>query len=997
MGSDLPGVKKTYNMRGKSAIKNVVHLILAILLTLLFVGATRIHQNESRPNILFIMNDDMSWVDFGAYGCKVVKTPVFDELAQKGVLFRNAFSTAPNCSASRASILTGRYPCELEEAGTHNSYFPGKFKVYQDLLEENGYQTGYTGKGWSPGNYEILGWNHNPAGPEYNDILFDKVPYTGLHEIDIASNFREFLKTRDKTRPFSMWIGSREPHGPREVGSGIKAGMNPDDVVVPGFLPDTPDMRSQLLDYYLEIEWFDKQLGIIMEELEKSGELDNTLVVVTSDNGMPFPRAKTQLYEYGTHMAMLAAWPSSVKPGRKVEDLVNFVDLAPTFLEVAGLTVPEEMSGQSFQDILLSDKEGRIDPQREVLYTCHERHDHQRYDNLGYPMRAIRDYQFLYIRNFRTERWPLGNPDVNGARGRYPDTPEGQRLFELTYTKKPAEELYDIDKDPYCLTNLASESKYKEVKDNLRNRLDNKMIALKDPRMLGYGDIFDSYPRNSLRMIPEIGGFKEPRTYNLKYRIDKPVIKTYPLPPVYPPSSTYSLEVNGINIPVTEFVVKNKIQYHYAQFSIAGNANVRIRLKDAVRSYLIRPLPFEVSAEAIGNYLNFTLTEPRYLIIDVNDHEKLILLADPLEKDIPITGTPGITSILDYNVDQTGQSESTLHIQKAIDQISLDGGGTLYFPPGIYKTRTVFVRDNVNIYLAGGSVIRGTGEKTDYPEYDPGKLKSITYVFKIEDVSNVKIYGRGTIDGLGVQLAGNVDNINDAPLKIRAVSTHNSNNITVEGIVARELTSWAVPFFHSDHIKASHVKVLDYLHLKNSDGINMCASQYGLVENCFVMVGDDSYCAKGHEGEPTHDIVFKNSVAWSSTRGVTLGMQAYAHMYNIFYDSIFIAGTRDGIDFKHNDGPGDWEDIIVKNIFVDECWGKPFNMHIREGGSIKNVIIENYTCKSTGNKSFIKGLDSDSKISNVSIGNMILNGGKVTSSESGNFEINRFTSHISFH
>ena len=176
----------------------------------------------------------------------------------------------------------------------------------------------------------------------------------------------------------------------------------------------------------------------------------------------------------------------------------------------------------------------------------------------------------------------------------------------------------------------------------------------------------------------------------------------------------------------------------------------------------------------------------------------------------------------------------------------------------------------------------------------------------------------------------------------------------------------------------------------------MCASQFGRVENCFVMVGDDSYCSKGHEGEPTHDIVFRNSVAWSSTRGVTLGMQAYAHMYNILYDSIFIAGTRDGIDFKHNDGRGDWEDIIVKNIFVDECWGKPFNMHIREGGSIKNVIIENYFCRSTGNKSFIKGLNNDSKISNITIRNMVLNGGKVTSPESGNFEINRFTNNIRF-
>jgi hypothetical protein len=140
------------------------------------------------------------------------------------------------------------------------------------------------------------------------------------------------------------------------------------------------------------------------------------------------------------------------------------------------------------------------------------------------------------------------------------------------------------------------------------------MIALKDPRMLGYGDIFDSYPRNSLRMNPDIGGFKEARTYNLKYRVDKPVIKTYLLPSVYPPNSIYSMEVNGINVPVTEFVVKNQIQYHYAHFSFTGIANVRIRGKYVPKSCLIRPLPFEISAEATGN---------KSLIKGLNENSKI--------------------------------------------------------------------------------------------------------------------------------------------------------------------------------------------------------------------------------------------------------------------------------------------------------------------------------------------------------------------------------------
>ncbi|MCK4749864.1 MAG: sulfatase-like hydrolase/transferase, partial [Bacteroidales bacterium] len=234
------------------------------------------------------MSDDQSWMDVGVYGCEQVQTPSFDRLASEGALFTNVFATAPGCAPSRASILTGRFPWELEEAGTHFSNFPRKLQVYPDVLEANGYEVGFTGKGWGPGNYEITGWEHNPAGPEFNDILWDSVPFTGIHEIDCASNFREFLKTRDQEKPFAMWIGSREPHGPREIGSGIREGKNPDDAVIAGFIPDTPETRRDMLDYYIEIEFFDSQLGIILADLEESGEMENTLILVTGDNGMPF-------------------------------------------------------------------------------------------------------------------------------------------------------------------------------------------------------------------------------------------------------------------------------------------------------------------------------------------------------------------------------------------------------------------------------------------------------------------------------------------------------------------------------------------------------------------------------------------------------------------------------------------------------------------------------------------------------------------------------------
>lgn len=474
-------------------------------------------------------------------------------------------------------------------------------------------------------------------------------------------------------------------------------------------------------------------------------------------------------------------------------------------------------------------------------------------------------------------------------------------------------------------------------------------------------------------------------------------IEAYELPSVYPVSTAFTVNVNGTEVPVTQFMHKGEISYHYAHFSFSGTVNVKVSATETISSHKIRPLSYEISANANGQDLAFSLSESKYLVIDINSFEHLILLADPAEINPPEPDDIAVTNIMNYGVDSSGLIESTSRIQAAIDSIYSSGGGTLYFPPGLYKVTTVSVKDSVNIYLAGGAVVRGTGIKTDYPEYDPERLKTITYVFLIENASNIRIFGRGSIDGFGVNLADNVNDINDAPMKIRAVSTHHSSNITVEGIIARELTSWAVPFYHSDHVRASHVKVLDYIHLKNSDGINMCASQHGLVENCFVMVGDDSYCAKGHAGEPCHDILFKNSVAYSSTRGVTFGMQAYAEMYDIRFENIDVVKTRDGLDLKHNDGSGRWSDLHVIDLRVDECTGQPIKMSIGEGGTIDNVEVTRYTCRTPGSEnSYIRGLDKNRKISNVNFTDTYIDGKLILNSADGKIDINGYAENIRF-
>src|SRR5688572_9905943 len=197
-----------------------------------------------QPNILLAIADDWSWPHAGAYGDPTVRTPVFDRMAREGALFTRAFAAAPSCTPSRAALLTGRYPHELEEGGVLHSFLPAKFPVYTDLLEGAGYYVGYTRKGWGPGRFEPGGRTRNPAGPVFSD-------------------FEAFLRSRPAGQPFCFWFGSNDPHRPYEKGSGAAAGIDLRSIRVPPFLPDTPEVRGDLADYFVEVQRFDREVGEI--------------------------------------------------------------------------------------------------------------------------------------------------------------------------------------------------------------------------------------------------------------------------------------------------------------------------------------------------------------------------------------------------------------------------------------------------------------------------------------------------------------------------------------------------------------------------------------------------------------------------------------------------------------------------------------------------------------------------------------------------------------
>ena len=279
---------------------------------------------------------------------------------------------------------------------------------------------------------------------------------------------------------------------------------------MPGFLPDSKEVRSDILDYALEIGWFDRHLDGMLRLLEARGELENTIVAVTSDNGMPFPRAKATLYDYGTRMPLAIRWGDRVKPGRGIDDFIGLADLAPTFLEAAGIPVPVAMTGRSLMPLLLSNRSGRVDAERDFAVFGLERHfPGSRPNGAGYPMRAIRTETYLYIENRMADQnpsgdhpgpvWPDDDPtggfgDTDGSstktflcqrRDAYPE------LYRLAFGKRPSEELYDVNRDPYNLNNLAGDSKYAGIKKNLAAKLHAYLVQTEDPRETGQGERFD--------------------------------------------------------------------------------------------------------------------------------------------------------------------------------------------------------------------------------------------------------------------------------------------------------------------------------------------------------------------------------------------------------------------------------------------------------------------------------------------------------------------------
>jgi N-sulfoglucosamine sulfohydrolase len=516
-------------------------------------------RGPARPNILFCFADD--WGRYASiYAAlekqpslnQVVKTPNIDRVAREGVLFRHAFVNAPSCTPSRSSLLSGRYFFNTGRGAIlQTAEWDSSIPSYPHLLRDAGYHIGETYKVWSPGApvdapfgagkhaYERAGNLPNNFSENVTKMMGEgqtlEAARAKIYD-QVRANFEAFLADRKAGQPWHYWFGATTTHRRWIKGSGKKLwGIEPDALKgkLPPFLPDVPEVREDVADYLGEVQAWDAYIGLLLKKLEETGELENTLVVVSGDHGMPgVTNGKCNLYDFGTGVALVARLPKGMGTrgnrgnrgnGRVVDDLISLVDLAPTFLEAAGVAISAGMNARSFLDVLRSEKNGQVDASRTWVISGRERHvAFANENNLPYPQRALRTREFLYIRNFAPERWPLGTPhrvtqtsvpeqeelesetyaafaDMDASPTKawlvlHRNDAQGKRFYDIAFARRPAEELYDLIKDPHQLKNVAADPAYAKDRARLQAQLMKILTDAGDPRVAGDGKTFERPP-----------------------------------------------------------------------------------------------------------------------------------------------------------------------------------------------------------------------------------------------------------------------------------------------------------------------------------------------------------------------------------------------------------------------------------------------------------------------------------------------------------------------
>jgi N-sulfoglucosamine sulfohydrolase len=458
------------------------------------VGSTLISKQASagqndRPNVVLIVSDDHGLETLGCYGNPVIKTPNLDALAADGVRFTNAFCTTASCSASRSVILTGMYNHANGQYGHQHSYHHfisfENIKTLPVLLTEAGYRTGRIGK------YHVA-----PEDVYKFDVA---LPGNSRSPVQMAQNCRDFVGASDG-KPFFLYFCTSDPHRsgdtvenmpgrPDRFGNKAQGGYpgvkeveyDAKDVIVPPFLPDTPECRAELAQYYQSVSRVDQGVGKLLDVLKQADKYDNTIVIYISDNGVAFPGAKTTLYEPGMKLPCIVRCPGQNKKGIACDALINFADLAPTIVDFAGaLSGNESFQGRSFKPALEQEHPKGWD----VTYASHTFHEITMY----YPMRVVRQRKYKLIWNiahgldypFASDLWAASTwqATIKAGKKYY-----GKRTVDA-YLHRPKFELYDLENDPHEVKNLADDPKHEKMLEELKTELKAFQKRTKDPWIL---------------------------------------------------------------------------------------------------------------------------------------------------------------------------------------------------------------------------------------------------------------------------------------------------------------------------------------------------------------------------------------------------------------------------------------------------------------------------------------------------------------------------------
>ena len=527
----------------------MTRILWSLSLGVLLLPTVCVADSPRPPNIVIAFADDwgryasiLAEIEGAGTPNDLLKTPNIDKIARSGVVFRQAYVNAPSCTPCRSAFLSGQYFFRTRQAAIlQGAIWDEAIPSFPLLLEQQGYHIGQTYKVWSPGApvdapYGGQRTAYEKAGGRFNQfsqyvtkqVAAGKDREAAKQDLyqEVTQNFKDFLAAQPADKPFCYWFGPTNVHRKWVKGSGQQLwDLNPDLLKgkLPKFLPDVPEIREDFADYLGEVQAFDAAVGLLLSELEERGELDNTIVVVSGDHGPPgFTHGKCDLYDFGTRVFLSMSGPG-IKGGRVVDDFTSLMDLAPTFLDYGKATIPPVMTGRSLKPILESSQTGQVDPDRQSVVTGRERHvESARNGYLPYPMRALRTKDYLLIRNFEPDRWPMGAP-TGLADGQTPseeeltenthvtlsdmdsgptkawlvmhrNEPAVKPFYDLAFAKRPARELYLLATDPDQMKNVAQDPQYQTVVQKLEQDLLKKLTAAEDPRLVNNGRYFEEPP-----------------------------------------------------------------------------------------------------------------------------------------------------------------------------------------------------------------------------------------------------------------------------------------------------------------------------------------------------------------------------------------------------------------------------------------------------------------------------------------------------------------------